>query len=125
MKKIVATLLLVSSLSSYAGTLHFQWEEPVSSYIGTTLSYNIRWGDGTNDQIVNAVGTTHSVEVADEPAVYYAQIRTVESHEDGDILYSEWSPVITSSVVNQKKEVPSAPSLTIRFECDGCSLVVD
>ena len=128
MKKILATALLAASMTTTAGTLTFNWTEPTTridgSTIDTPLSYEIRYGDGTTDSIITAVGTTHSVEVADVPVVYYAQIRAVESYEDGATLRSEWSPVITSTLTEKDKSAPSVPSFTMTFSCDGCNVQV-
>ena len=116
MKKMFIAAALAVSMPVSAGSMNFEWVEPEPTAVGTTLSYEIRWGDGTTDQIVSASGTTHSVEIADEPAVYYAQIRTVETHTDGDTLKSVWSPVVTGIVKEEEKQPPSSPTLIIRFE---------
>lgn len=130
MKNIIATALLASSMSSYAGTLHFQWEEVVNDVEGAPLqspvSYEIKYGrsgEPESEVVVSAVGTTTSVEVDDVAATYYATIRSSVSNTVGT-TYSAWSPVITSTLQEQLPSVPSVPVFTMRFECDGCNLQV-
>lgn len=125
MRKILTTVLLAASMSTTAGTLTFEWTEPTTNVDGTEitlpLSYEIRYGSGTTENITTAVGTTTSVEIADEPAVYYAQIRTVAGTGD-EAVRSEWSPVVTASVTEVPPSVPNAPTIRITFDCDGCNL---
>ena len=121
MNKILTTVLLAASMTTTAGTLTFEWTEPTTNVDGTDitlpLSYEIRYGSGTTENITTAVGTTTSVEIADEPAVYYAQIRTVAG-----TTKSEWSPVVTTDLEEVVPAVPNYPTLTIRFDCDNCKL---
>lgn len=121
MKRILATALLTTSMTTTAGTLTFSWVEPTTNVDGTEitspLSYEIRYGSGTTETITTAVGTTTSVEIADEPAVYYAQIRTVVG-----TTKSEWSPVVTIDLEEVVPAAPNYPTITIRFDCDNCKL---
>jgi len=119
MKKILATALLTTSMATTAGTLAFSWTEPTENVDGSPISapasYEIRYGSGTESQVVSAVGTSHSVEVGDSPAVYYAQIRTVVG-----TTYSEWSEIVTTVAAHP---TPKPPTMTIMFSCDGCNLI--
>lgn len=119
MKKLLMIMMLAVSVPTTAGTLTLEWGEPTTSYNDTSLSYDIRWGisgvEGS-DSIVSASGNSHTIDVGDEPATYYAQIRTIETHPDGDILRSVWSPVVTAEAIEEEKTAPDAPTLIIRFE---------